>query len=285
MHKDLSHAVDQFASLFINLPDANLERYWKWRDHDEEGIRFALFVTLQDLRQLAVTLSTIRPGLTPAQHILSQYHAAYMDLQVAVLGLSAEDADKTFAEGEWPARRVYAHILATDIAFTAVVRYALEGHRAGNWKQDPMSEEDEARLSGISGMTEDEYQVLVKGPLDKMQAYHRDFHPRILDEFSTITDKELDLPSTFWEKTRFPIRHRLHRFEAHYTQHIIQMDKTLATIGQPLTESRRLLRKVYAALAEAEGWMIGTDKLDEKAIQATILSIRERTLEISRSLT
>jgi hypothetical protein len=148
-----------------------------------------------------------------------------------------------------------------------------------------MSEEDEARLSGISGMTEDEYQVLVKGPLDKMQAYHRDFHPRILDEFSTITDMELDLPSTFWEKTRFPIRHRLHRFEAHYTQHIIQMDKTLAAIGQPLTESRRLLRKVYAALAEAEGWMIGTDKLDEKAIQATILSIRERTLEISRSLT
>ena len=43
---------------------------------------------------------------------------------------------------------------------------------------------------------------------------------------------ELDLPSTFWEETRFPIYHRLHRYEAHYTQHTIQIDKTLEAIGQ-----------------------------------------------------
>jgi hypothetical protein len=65
-----------------------------------------------------------------------------------------------------------------------------------------------------------------------MLAYHRELHSTILDEFSRITNAELDLPSTFWEETRFPIQHRLHRYEAHFVQHTIQIDKTLIAIGQ-----------------------------------------------------
>ncbi|MFT3895826.1 MAG: DinB family protein [Anaerolineales bacterium] len=277
----LSSVVEDFCRIFVSLPDSELERAWKWKDHDEEGIRFALFVTLQELRQLAVTLSTLLPKPTAAQHILSQYHAAYMDLQAAILGLSPDEADQEFAQGEWSPRRVYAHILATDLGFTAVVRYALEGHRNGTWKQDPLPESDEPRLTGISGMTEEEYQALVKGPFEKMLAYHREFHPIILKEFNSITDAELDLPSTFWEETRFPIRHRLHRYEAHYVQHTIQMDKTLVAFEQAPNESKRLVRKIYAALAEAEGLLIGAGEIDDTAIQATASSIQERTDEIT----
>lgn len=277
----LSSAVEDLARIFIYLPDSELELAWKWKDHDEEGIRFALFVTLQELRQLAVTLSTLRPKPTAAQHILSQYHVAYMDLQAAILGLSPEDAEKVFAPGEWSARRVYAHVLATDLGFTAVIRYALEGHRDGTWKRDPLPESEEPRLSGISGMTEDEYQALVKGPFEKMLTYHREFHPLILKEFTTITDEELDLPSTFWEETRFPIRHRLHRYEAHYAQHTIQMDKTLVAIGRAPNESKRLIRKIYAALAEAEGVLIGAGEIGNTAVRETASSIQKRTQEIA----
>src|SRR3972149_10190014 len=94
----LLRAVEEFTALMLPLSEKDLERAWKWKDHDEEGIRFAFFVTLQELRQLAVTLSTLRPKLTPAQHILSQYHAAYMDLQAALLGLSPEDAERAPAD-------------------------------------------------------------------------------------------------------------------------------------------------------------------------------------------
>jgi len=281
---DLHQAAQDFANVFIDLPDRKLEHPWKWKDHDTEGIRFACFVTLQELRQLAVTLSTLRPKPTPAQHILSQYHAAYLDLQAAILGLSAEDAERSPAEGEWSIRRVYSHILGADIGFTAIVRYALEGHHTGTWKRDQMSDKDEARLSGISGMKEEEYQSLIHGSLETMLAYHREFHPAILEEFSCITDKELDLPSTMWEETRFPIRHRLHRYEAHFIQHTIQVDKTLIAIGQAPSESKRLIRKVYAALAEVEGQLIGAEKMDDTAILATASSIKERTREISNLL-
>jgi len=275
---ELTRAVQEFGAAMLPLSEKDLEHEWKWKDHDEEGIRFAFFVTLQELRHLAVTLSTLRAKPTSAQHILSQYHAAYMDLQAALLGLSPEDEDKAPAEGEWSVRRVYAHILGTDIGFTAVVRYALEGHRAGSWKPERMSDEDETRIAGI---TEEEYEVLTRGSLSRMLSYHRTFHPAIIEEFSKITDTELDLPSTFWEETRFPIKHRLHRYEAHFTQHTVQIDKALAAIGQAPSESTRLMRKIYAALAEAEGLMIGAEKMDDTAILATASSISERAKEIS----
>ena len=283
-NSNLTNAVEEFARIILPLTEQDLERPWTWKDHDSEGIRFACFVTLQELRQLAVTLFTLRSQPTPAQKILSQYHAAYLDLQAAVLGLSDEDAEKIPTEGEWQVRKVYAHILGTEFGFTSVVRYALELHRANKWTQDPIPESEYPRLYAIS---ENDYDKLMAGPLSNMLKYHRGLHNNIVDEFSNITDQELVLPSTFWEETRFPIRHRLHRYEAHFTQHTIQIDKTLAAIDQAPSESMRLIRKIFAALAEAEGQLIGTEnaeKIDETAILATVSSLQERTKEISNSL-
>ena len=280
-NKKLAQTVENFAFTMLPLSEKELESKWIWKDHDEEGIRFAFFVTLQELRQLAVTLSTLRSKPTPAQHILSQYHAAHLDLQAVMFGVSPEDADKVFAKGEWNLKRVYTHIFGGDINFTAVVRYALEGHRANTWKPEQMSDEDADRLVN---MTDEEYKQLINSPMENIFAFHRKFHQEIIDQFSSITEAELDLPSTFWEGTRFPIRHRLHRYEAHYTQHVIQFDKTLVAIGSPPNESKRLIRKIYAALAEAEGMMIGAEKMDDTVILETASSIRERTKEIESLL-
>jgi len=54
----------------------------------------------------------------------------------------------------------------------------------------------------------------------------------------------------------------------------------LVAIGQGPTESKRLLRKIYAALAEAGGLLIGAEKMDETAMIAAASSISERTKEI-----
>jgi len=276
---NLTRSVDNFARVILPLSEKDLERAWTWKDHDEEGIRFACFVTLQELRHLVVTLATPSTSLrvTAAQHILSQYHAAYMDLQAAVLGLSDDDAEKIPAEGEWQVRKVYAHILGAEFGFTATVRYALELHRANKWIQGRIPESEYPRLYEIS---EEDYDKMMSGSLSNMLAYHRGFHLRIIEEFSNIAISELELPSTFWEETRFPIQHRLHRYEAHFVQHTIQIDKTLVAIGQAPSESKRLIRKIYAALAEAEGLMIGVEKMDDAAILATASSIIERTKEI-----
>src|SRR5215208_2847760 len=113
----LAEAVENFAALMLPVSEKDLEQEWIWKDHDEEGIRFACFVTLQELRHLAVTLATLRSHRIPAQHILGQYHTAYTDLQAAILGLADEEAEKVPAEGEWQVRKIYAHILGTEFSF------------------------------------------------------------------------------------------------------------------------------------------------------------------------
>lgn len=274
---ELDGAVQEFTALMLPLSESDLERAWKWKDHDSEGVRFGFFVTLQELRQLSVTLSRLQPKPTQAQLILAQYHAAYLDLQAAVLGLSNGEADREPAEGEWSIKQAYSHILGTDLGFSAVVRYALEGHRAGHWTPGPVPDNEYPRLYGLS---DEEYDELMQESFENLRSFHRLFHHGILREFRSIRDDELDLPSTFWEETRFPIRHRLHRYEAHFIQHTVQIEKTLAAIGQPPSESKRLLRRIYAALAEVEGRMIAAEKMDDAAILETASSITNRSRQI-----
>jgi hypothetical protein len=274
---ELHAAVKGLATLLLPVSEKDLERAWIWKDHDEEGVRFAVFVTFQDLQQLAVRIAADREPFTQAQRILGQYHSQYMDLQAAILGLSAPDSERAPAEGEWPVQRVYEHILGTEINFSLVVRFALEKHRAGAWTPEQITEADETR---ISGMTEEQFTALTHGSLDNMLAYHRDFHAGLLADFSNITDEELEYPSTFWEDTRFPIRHRLHRFTAHLIQHTIQIDKTLACIGSAPTETKRLIRQLYGALAQAEAALIGTEPAPGAALSETAQMIDRRTREI-----
>jgi hypothetical protein len=109
---NLAKAVEDFSSLLLPVSEKDLERHWEWKSHKGEGVRFAFFVTIQQLRQLAVALAAKRKPPTQAQHILGQYHRQYMDLQAAVLGLSAEDANRVPAEGEWSVRQAYGHMLS-----------------------------------------------------------------------------------------------------------------------------------------------------------------------------
>jgi hypothetical protein len=275
---ELNRAVESFAAVMFPLAERDLEREWVWKDHDEEGIRFTFFVTIQELRGLAVALSSRQTPLTPAQQILGQYHAQYMDLQAAVFSLSEADADRVPAEGEWQVRSVYSHMLGADIGFSAVVRYALEEHRAGKWSPERMSDADETR---VMGMSEEKYNELVQGSFQHMLAFHRDFHPKIIQEFSTITDTELDLPSTFWEETRFPIRHRLHRFEAHLIQHTVQIDKTLAAINSGPSETKRLIRYLFSALAAVNAQLIAGDERSSRCSELAG-TIESRTREIEK---
>jgi hypothetical protein len=59
-NSELERAVQEFTASMLPLSEKDLEYQWTWKDHDEEGVRFAFFVTLQELRYLAVTLAALR---------------------------------------------------------------------------------------------------------------------------------------------------------------------------------------------------------------------------------
>src|SRR4030067_233222 len=94
-----------------------------------------------------------------------------------------------------------------------------------------------------------------------LRAYHEAVHARVLRDLVSITEEEKRLPSMYWESELFPVQFLLHRFDSHLRQHTIQVEKTLeAVIGRP-SEARRLLRLIYAAVAEIEGICLGAPEL------------------------
>ena len=80
------------------------------------------------------------------------------------------------------------------------------------------------------------------------------------------------------------LRFRLHRFDSHLRQHIIQVEKTLASIGYPINEAKSLLRHVFAALADVEGATIGARDTGWELCQVAAKKISERREEIAAIL-
>ncbi|MCK4899736.1 MAG: DinB family protein [Anaerolineales bacterium] len=252
----LSQAVQNYAEITHLLTDSELDSEWSWKDYNE-GVRFAFFRIYEELRQLASRLGSSRSSssqpLTTAQLTLAQYHAAYRDLQAVLIGVSDAESVRPPAENEWPVREALVHIISAERAFFAVNLDALERMRSEDGRPLEMSEE----AWDVFWMG-DTFKKLKEGAASsELLAYYDKLHWRILTELTGITEDELLTPVVFWESTPMSLEFRTHRFDAHLRQHTIQVEKTLEAINIPFTEAKRLLRLIYAALAEVETQTIG----------------------------
>jgi hypothetical protein len=278
---ELSKAVEQFANITYRISETQLESAWTWKSYNSEGIRFAFFRTYEELRELAVKLLSGRiiqaKPPSAAQLILAQYHAAYCDLQAALLEVESGQIDQAPAKGEWSVRKVLAHVIGGELEFFVVVRYALDRHRSGDGRPVEITREV---WVATSGMDEASFGSILAGPFEGLRDYHNTLHERILREFDNISDAELDVPSKYWEKELMSIRFRLHRFDSHLRQHTIQIDKTRVALGQFPNEAQRLLRLIYAALADANGAIIGAWEIGESSRLELAKTITARAEEI-----
>ena len=278
----LARAVEQFADVTQGVPDAELDREWAWGAYDSEGVRFAFFRTYEELRELAAKTAAERSArgsaTSTSQRIMAHYHSAYRDLQATLLGIGDDEADRAPAEGEWSLRQVVAHIVGADVGFFVAVKYALDRHRSDDGR--PAKIPDEA-WETIIGEDEASIEAILGGPLAGIQSYHAAFHERVLREFADISEEELAVPSMYWEGREMSLRFRLHRFDSHLRQHIVQIDKTLEAIGHSPSEAQRLLRLIYAALAEVEGATIGAWEAGTELRRELAEGIAARASEIA----
>ncbi len=133
----LAQAVEMFALTGVRLSDAALEKHWQWGAYDSEGVRFAFFLTYQELRELATRTAAQRavqgPVITSAQRILAQHHAAYMDLRGILVGVDEDELDREPAESEWSLRAVLGHIIDSEQGFSTVISDALDRQR--KWRR------------------------------------------------------------------------------------------------------------------------------------------------------
>jgi hypothetical protein len=276
----LVQAVERFAQVARTLPDQDLETRWVWGDYDE-GVRFAFFRTYEQLRQLAAELlaerSRVGPPFTRAERALAGYNAAYRDLQALLAGTDDEKARVAPAEGDWPLVTIVDHIVEAKRGFFAVISHALQGIRAGKNQPREMTEE-----SWVAFWAGDDYrQASESGSLGELLAYFDRLHGRVLRGLADISDEEIRRPSKFWEKDLMPLQFRLHRFDSHLRQHTIQVEKALDAIEGPPSEARRLLRLIYAALAEAEGAVLNAPDTGLEMQGEVAVEIAHRSEEIA----
>ena len=277
----LSSAIDNFADLVLDLTDDQLELDWAWGSYDSEGVRFSFFRLYEELRDLGGIIHqeriTAEVPITGAQHFLARYHAAYLDLQAVLLGISPESAEQAPSEGEWSLRRTDAHMIGADLGFYVAIKFALDRHRQG---LDPLVEIADETWLDITGMEEKELDAIMDSSLDGLQTYHRQLHRRILEDFVDINPSELQMHSKYWEKEPLSVSFRLGRFDSHLRQHTVQIEKTLVDLGYHPNESKRLLRLIYAALAGIEGALLVAPEISRREIELRAEKIAARTEEI-----
>jgi hypothetical protein len=271
---DLAAVVSELAEVTQGLSDADLSQPYRWRAH-QEGVRFGLLGAMHELRTLAVTLADLRRReglpLTRAHHALGQYLAAYRDLEAALLGVTAEEYEAAPAPGEWPLRYVYGHMVSVERNFFALIHYGLRRQRE---EGDLPAKLPDGEANRLLGPFEDFNALMDKGSFAELAAHHAERRDRMLAEFAGISDVEIDGPSIWWEGEPYTLEYRLHRFDAHLRQHTIQVEKTRDQLGRPANEARRLLRQVYAALAECEAAVIGAPGLGASETALVADSIR-----------
>jgi uncharacterized damage-inducible protein DinB len=280
---DLSQVIQSFARMAQSFSDADLERPWSWWVYDE-GVRFAFFRSYEQLRQLATHIEVHRQRegqpVSLAQRILGQYHCGYRDLQAVLLGVDDGLAQQKPSEEEWSLRQTLPHIIQAEGSFFAITFYGLERQRSQDDRPLEMSDAYwEAFWEG------DEFSTLKdSGAFSALLAYYDQLHSRVLNAFQEISAAELGAPTVFWEEKPMPVEFRLHRFDSHLRQHTVQMEKILAQVRGEPSEARRLLRLIYAALAEVESSSLGTEALVETLQQNLAEEIKQRSAEVSAAL-
>jgi uncharacterized damage-inducible protein DinB len=277
----LETAVEQMAAAMIFMSDVDLSQPCAWGPHDE-GVRFAILGSYQELQQLAIALRAEREAVgrraSRAQQILAQKNNVFRD--VLAIMVAADDGcfDSEPQAGEWPLRRVLGHMIETELSFFSLVHYGVRRQRHELERPPELPEEEIERLWGpyadFAGLVEN-------GDMGQVLSFYRRVHARALAEFADITDAELEGPSIWWEGIAFPVSHRLHRFAAHGIQHIAQLQKTLDAVGRPPTEAGRLVRRLFGALAEVEATLIGVPELGAAQRLELANTITGRTAEVT----
>ena len=241
------------------LDDSSLEAFWAWESYDEEGVRFGILRTTEQVGDAAIEIAARRletgVGPTRAQRILGRYLVAWRELW-SVADRADAVLDTSPREGEWPLRTILDHLVEADLGFLVTIRNGLDQQRVGVAVTKSVgSDEQWLALAEVEDLA---WRGAFDGSLEDIRIFHRAARDRIVGRFAGLSDDELTATSPFWDGER-PNRFRLGRFESHLRQHTIQIEKALqATIGPP-REVERLLRLLARATGDVEAAAVGAD--------------------------
>lgn len=272
--------IERFDRGLRAIDDDALDLFWAWEAYDEEGVRFGILRTTEEVGDAAVELAARRSAAQPptlAQRILGRYLVAWRELW-SVADRADAALDVAPEDGEWSLRQVLDHLVEGDMGFLATIRNGLDQRRAGIAEPRRIASDD-VWLS-LAGAEEEPWRAAFGAGIDEIRAFHREVRDRALGHLASLTDEELAWTSPFWDGQRAN-RFRLGRFESHLRQHTIQTEKTVQAINGAPREVERLLRLLARALGDAEAAALGADPVLVREVLAPLTDqIRTRADEL-----
>lgn len=234
------------------LDPALLPGHAPWRGA-EADVRFLLQRIVDDDLMRAVRLERALAAAghvpTEAQRIL----AAAVDLRGrlagSLIGLTAEQVDRAWGDGEWSVRRVLGHIIATDRRYQVQTLHAVERARAGG--SGPLRPPDRA-LPDRLGLEES------RGTMDDLCKRLAAARAEAVHVLSGLSAADLDAP-TNWVAWDLDVRFRLFRFAEHDREHLVQLYKTYDAVGFVPTEPQRFLAEAGAVRGWLESLLVGVE--------------------------
>jgi len=116
-------AVEGFDRSLRAIDDRALDLFWAWETYDEEGVRFGILRTTEQVGDAAVEVAARRAeagaGPSRAQRILGRYLVAWRELW-SVADRADTALDTPPMEGEWPLRTILDHLVDADLGSQSV---------------------------------------------------------------------------------------------------------------------------------------------------------------------
>ena len=253
----LEDAREETIRRFAGLDPARLDEERSWRGAPST-LRFLLNWLSEGAQsrrlQIQRTAEQLGRTLTEAQRAVVLLGASRGQLRGALLCVPDELYDRAPAEGEWNARQLLGHVIATDERYRLAVEYAISRRRSGG--EGPLRP-PESSLPVRTG----EAQAL--GTPAELRRRLRDERRRVIETLAGIPDDLLSAP-TNWISWDLDVRFRVHRFAAHDREHTIQLQKAQQSLGIRPSEPQLLLGDAMAELEALEALLscIGDGILD-----------------------
>lgn len=268
--EQLSAEMLDWAEKAASMPPEVLSKTWKWQGYSE-GIRFAFFRVMEELRAMAVDDVCRQPHPEPnpsaiVQQLLAFYHKAYWELRALCVGLTDETASKKPGEEEWSFKEVIQHTLDAEWAFFGIFEYAAQFR--GTVQDREFGKIPESFFDRhFSDETLYDEQAF-EGDLSQLLGLFEKLHRHSMLKLSVFRDEYLQEDMVFWEPQTMKARFRLIRFEAHLRQHSIQVQKTLIAVGEdPASEVRQLVELCLQAFADLDTVLLFHPELNPDRIR------------------
>jgi hypothetical protein len=211
------------------LSDADLLREdWAFRGNATE-IGYALYHGLEEEQRAVIAAPRAR---TESARILGLAQSAFGDLRGLLAGLEDALLDRAPAKGEWSLRETLAHLIEVERSYRASTEYALARTAA-----EPVKAPDARRPKPDPADTAGGIADIVA----RVASRRAETDTRLGD----LAEADLSRP-TIWSGFPVDVRHRLHRFASHITEHTYQCEKAIRALDAYGGDARTICRRIGA---------------------------------------